>query len=51
MQSIRHDADAYKGTLEEAAKAIDVSLNQIDTYWYGGGRTLLLGQTTDSNKK
>ena len=48
MQSIRIYADASKGRSEEVAKALDVSLNRIDTYPSDGGRTLLLGQTTDS---
>ena len=45
---IRLDADAYKGSLEELAKLLDVSLNQIDTYRSDGVRTLLHGKTPDS---
>ena len=48
MKSIRLDADSSKGSSEEVAKSLDVSLNQLDTYMYDEGRTLLLGQTTDS---
>ena len=48
MQSICLDLDASEGRSEEVAKAFYVSLNQIDTYWYDGERTILLGQTTDS---
>ena len=48
MQSIRLDADAYKGRSEEVAKSLDVSLNWIDSFRYNGVRALLLGKTTDS---
>ena len=48
MQSIWLDADASKGISEEVAKAIDVSLNQIDTYHNDGGRKILLVNTEDS---
>ena len=46
VKSIRLDADASKGSSEELASALDVSLNHIDTYRSYGGRTLLVGQTT-----
>ena len=36
VQSIRLDADEPKGSSEEVAKALDVSLNQIDDYWSSG---------------
>ena len=47
-QSIWLDTDASKRSSEEVAKAIDVSLNQIDNYRSYGGRTLLCEQTKDS---
>ena len=46
VQSMRLDADPSKGSSEEVAKALGVSLNQIDTYRSDGGRILLLGRTT-----
>ena len=49
MQSIGIDADASKGRSEEVSKVIDISLNQIYTYRYDGGRTFLIGQTTASS--
>ena len=48
VQSVRLDADTSKGIPKEVAKALDVSLNQIDTYRYYWGRTIIIGQTTDS---
>ena len=45
---MRLDADVSKGISEEVAKSLDVSLNHIDTYHSDGGRTLLIGQTTES---
>ena len=48
MQSVHIYTDESKGRSEEVAKALDVSLNQIDTYQSDGGRKFLLGQTTDS---
>ena len=48
MQSIWLDADESNGISEELSKALDVSLNHIDTYRYCGGIILLLGKTTDS---
>ena len=48
LQSIQLDADAFKGISEKVSKALDVSLNHIDTYRSGWLRTILLGQTTDS---
>ena len=48
VQSMRLDADPSKGSSEEVAKALGVSLNQIDTYRSDGVITLLLGQTSDS---
>ena len=48
MQPIRLDADASRGSSEEVSKALDVSLNHIDTYQYDGEITLIIGQTTDS---
>ena len=47
VQSIRIGADASKG-ISEVTKALDVSLNHIDTYRYNGEIPLLLGKTTDS---
>ena len=48
VQSIRLDAYASKGSSEEVSKALDVSLNQIDTYRYDVVIILIIGQTTDS---
>ena len=48
MQSIWIDEDSSKGRSEEVAKALDVSLNQIDTYQSDGGRKFLFVQTKDS---
>ena len=48
MQSIWLDSNSSKGISEESAKALDVSLNQIYTHPFGGGRTIIIGQTTDS---
>ena len=43
VQSIRLGADESKEISEEVSKALDVSLNQIDTYQYDEGITLILG--------
>ena len=48
MKSIQLDADASKGSSEEVETALDVSLNQIDTYCSDGGITRLLVHKTDS---
>ena len=48
VQSIWLDVDASKRSPEGVEMSLDVSLNHIDTYQSDGGRTLLLGQTTDS---
>ena len=48
LQAIRIDADASKGISKELSKALVVSLNHIDTQRSYGGRTLVLGKTTDS---
>ena len=48
VQSIWLDLDASKGSSEGVETSLDVSLHHIDTYQSDGGRTILLGQTTDS---
>ena len=48
VQSIRLDSDASKGSSEEVAKALDVSLKHIDTYRSDGGRKNITWHKTDS---
>ena len=48
MKSVRLDTDSSKGRSEEVAEALGVSLNRIDNFRSDGGRTRLLGHTTDS---
>ena len=48
VQPIWIYADAYKGISEEVSKALYLSLIDIGIYLSGGGRTLLLGLTTES---
>ena len=45
---MRHDTDASKGSSEEVAKALDVSLKHIDTYRSDGGRKNITWHKTDS---
>ena len=47
LQSIRSDSDASKGSSEEVANSLVVSLNQIDTYRSDGVKIIILGQTKD----
>ena len=49
FQSIRLDVNSSKGSLEEVAKTLDVSLRQIDTYQFVEEGHLLIGQITDSD--
>ena len=49
VKSILIDMNASKGISEEVAKSFDISIIQIGTYRFDRERTLLIGQTTDSD--